>query len=148
MTTPYLIEDLKRDEGLRLSAYPDPLSGGSPYTIGYGHTGPEVYLGLVWSKEKCEIALADDIQEAIHNLNKNLPWWKDLNDERQDVLINMCFNLGIRGLLKFINTLHAIRTKDWYGAAMGMKNSLWAKQVGERSQRLARQMLLGKRSEN
>jgi GH24 family phage-related lysozyme (muramidase) len=37
---PILISDLKRDEGLRLTAYGDPLTGGEPWTIGYGHARP------------------------------------------------------------------------------------------------------------
>ena len=38
-------------EGCRLRAYPDPASGGAPWTIGYGHTGPQVKPGLVISQQ-------------------------------------------------------------------------------------------------
>ena len=40
------LEIIKRNEGLRLHAYPDPATGGAPWTIGYGHTGPDVHPGM------------------------------------------------------------------------------------------------------
>jgi GH24 family phage-related lysozyme (muramidase) len=39
MTTLWLAQDIKTDEGCRLEAYPDPATGAAPWTIGYGHTG-------------------------------------------------------------------------------------------------------------
>ena len=43
---------IKHWEGCRLTAYPDPASGADPWTIGYGHTGPEVKPGLTISQEQ------------------------------------------------------------------------------------------------
>src|ERR1044072_792728 len=103
MTTKHLITDLMRDEGLRLKAYPDPLSGGDPWTIGYGHTGPEVKPGLVWTHQQARDALEADIADHVADLDKRMPWWRDLDDVRQDVLANMCFNLRIVGLSGFKN---------------------------------------------
>jgi lysozyme len=142
MTTPNLIEDLKRDEGCRLTAYPDPLSGGEPYTIGYGHTGG-IRPGEVWTQAKADDTLARDISVVQTALDSQLPWWRTLDDLRQDVLVNMSFNLGVGGLLGFPATLAAIKAGDWQTAHDEMLDSKWAKQVGARATRLADQMLTG-----
>src|SRR5579863_9367251 len=95
MTTANLLADLRRDEGLRLHAYPDPLSGGAPWTIGYGHTGPEVRAGLVWTLAEAEAALASDVARTLRALDTHLAWWRDLDATRQDAIANMAFNLGV-----------------------------------------------------
>lgn len=149
MITEQLLADLRRDEGLRLKAYPDPLTGGSPWTIGYGHTGLDVYPGLIWTKVQAEAALVMDVTKAMRLLDAYAPWWRNLSQVRQDVLVNMTFNLGwgdgTRGLSSFKNTLSKIRRGDFAGAAGGMRASLWAHQVGARAERLAEMMSTGAR---
>lgn len=84
--TPAGLAQLKNEEGLRLTAYPDPLSGGAPWTIGYGHTGPEVHQGLKWTKAQAEAALAADVAKAETGVEKALPWTSGLDPVRRDVL--------------------------------------------------------------
>lgn len=146
MTTPFLLADLKADEGLRLKAYPDPISKGAPWTIGYGHTGPEVKAGLVWTDEQCETALRADVAEVCAQLDRHIPWWRNLSDIRQDVLANMAFNMGWGGLAGFARTLGFIEAGAYARAAANMRLSLWARQVGERALRLADQMETGVRA--
>lgn len=146
MTTAYLRQDVARDEGLRLVAYPDPLTHAEPWTIGYGHTGPDVHPGLVWTQAQADDALAEDLGAVQRELDKALPWWRQLNDARQDVLVNMGFNMGVPGLLKFKRTIAAIYLKDYAGAAADMLASAWAQQVHARAQRLALQMNSGVRA--
>lgn len=147
---PQLIADLKRDEGLRLNAYPDPLSGGAPWTIGYGHTGPEVRKGLTWTQAEAEAALLADIEAHNAQLAAALPWVARLDPARRRVLQNMAFNLGVgvaggtKGLLGFKNTLGMIERGEYERAADGMLKSLWAKQVGQRAVRLSNTMRTGK----
>jgi len=147
---PILVSDLKRDEGLRLKAYPDPLSGGPPWTIGYGHTGPEVHKGLVWTQEQAETALLADIEEHNSKLAAALPWVERLDPARRRVLQNMAFNLGVgtpggtKGLLGFKNTLAMIERGEYARAADAMLKSLWASQVGQRAVRLSKTMRTGK----
>ena len=50
---------LRRD-GL-VEAYPDPASGGDPWTIGWGATGPEIGPGTVWTQEQCDARLEHDL---------------------------------------------------------------------------------------
>jgi lysozyme len=152
MTTPFLAQDLRRDEGLRLTTYPDPLSGAEPWTIGYGHTGAEVHRGLAWTPAEAETALISDIAHACELLDAHAPWWRDLGDARQDVLANMAFNMGwlnaagTHGLGTFHGTLAAIRAGDWPAAHDGLLASAWAREVGGRARRLAEQLLTGVRA--
>jgi lysozyme len=90
-----------------------------------------------------EIALKNDMDSVFSDLDKNTPWWRQMTDARQRVLANMCFNLGIVRLLGFKNTLKDMRDGHYDLAADGMLNSLWAKQVGIRAQRLAKMMREG-----
>lgn len=144
MTTPQFRDDLVADEGLRQHAYAD---GGGVWTIGVGHTGPEVRCGLIWSREACLAALERDIARAEQGLDARLPWWRKLSPERQDVLANMAFNLGVEGLLAFRHTLAAVQAGDYAVAAERMLASEpWRSQVGARAERLAAQMRTGVRA--
>lgn len=151
LVTPELLADLKRDEGLRLRAYPDPLSEfarggkgrGDPWTIGYGHTGPDVKQGVVWTEAQAEAALEADALKHAAELVRVFPWVCLLDPIRQRVLCNMAFNLGVAKLGAFRNTLLAIQTKQWGAAADGLLNSVWAAQVKGRATRLAKMMLEG-----
>ena len=145
MTTPYLISDIKSDEGLRTKPYPDPLTGGAPWTVGYGHTGTDVAPGVSWPPGACERALAVDVGAVQRALDAALPWWRTLNDARQDVLVNMGYNMGVAKLLTFKITLSNIQEGDYAQASVGMLQSLWASQVASRARRLAKQMETGER---
>lgn len=136
---PQLIADLKRDEGLRLKAYRDTVG---VWTIGYGHA--HVAPGTVWTQAQAEAALIEDIRKHNDELAAALPWVSGLDPVRRRVLQNMAFNLGVRGLLGFKNTLGMVKDGDYEGAARGMLNSLWAKQVKGRAVRLAEQMRTGR----
>lgn len=141
-----LIAALKTDEGLRLSAYQDTVG---VWTIGYGHTGPEVKRGLVWTREQAEAALIADVEDHNRRIHAALPWLSGVDPVRRRVLENMAFNLGVgsattgKGLLGFKNTLEFVRTGQYQKAADGMLASKWAKQVKGRAVRLANEMRSG-----
>jgi len=132
---PELINQIKQDEGLRLRAYQDTLGN---WTIGYGHT--PALEGEIWTPAQAEETLVLDLNKAANELDKALPWAEGMGVVRWSVFVNMTFNLGIGGLLKFRDTLSAAQSGDYEKAAAGMLNSLWAKQVGQRAFRLADQM--------
>ena len=131
-----LISELKRDEGVIPHAYQDSLGY---WTIGVGKLIDKRKGGRL-SDAAIEYLLAEDIDSKVGDLDKNLPWWRNLTPARQRVMINMCFNLGIGGLMKFKNTLGMIERGDYTGASKNMLLSLWAKQVGARAQRLSKMM--------
>lgn len=146
MPTPYLLADIKTDEGLRLHAYPDPLTHAEPWTIGYGHTGPDVGPDTVWTQDQADEELAADVAHVQHGLDADLPWWRTLNDARQDVLVNMAFNMGVAGLLQFKHALADMQLGQFASAGNDMLNSEWAHQVHGRATRLATQMATGVRA--
>ena len=86
----------ERFEGCRLVAYPDPGSGGDPWTIGYGHTGPEVVEGLQITQDQAEQYLAQDIKQAEANVNAVVH--VELTQEEFDALVDFAFNCGCRNL--------------------------------------------------
>jgi len=86
----------ERFEGCRLVAYPDPGSGGDPWTIGYGHTGPKVVEGLEITQEQAEQYLAQDIKQAEANVNAVVH--VELTQEEFDALVDFAFNCGCRNL--------------------------------------------------
>ena len=100
------IELIKSHEGCKLKAYPDPATGGKPYTIGYGHTGPEVKPGLVWTQAQAEECFDNDVQHCasrVRNLVKIA-----LTDNEFSALVCLAYNIGIANLagstlLKLVN---------------------------------------------
>jgi lysozyme len=144
MTTPYLAADIGRDEGLRLHAYPDPDTGAEPWTIGYGCTGADIRAGLVWTKAQADQALTERIDQVQRQLDHLLPWWREVNDARQDVLVNMAYNLGVRGLLGFHAFLAAAQAGRNAAASSALlitdgRPTRWVRQVHGRAARLAQQ---------
>lgn len=131
-----LVADLERDEGVRPFPYTDTVG---KLTIGVGRNLTD--RGL--SPDEIRYLLQNDIDLAIDDLNRGVPWWTGLDPVRQRVLANMCFNLGWPKLKGFVRTLAAIRRGDYAAAAQGMRESLWARQVGVRAERLAQMMERG-----
>ncbi len=125
--------ELVRDEGLRLRIYKDTVG---KLTIGVGRNLDDVGI----SKDEAYLMLDNDIQRTSDSLDKNLPWWKTLDEVRQRVILNMAFNMGINSLLGFKNTLAAIQAGRYNDAADGMLASKWSTQVGARATRLADMM--------
>ena len=145
MTTPHLIADLQRAEGLRLHAYPDPRSGAEPWTCGYGCTGPGIGPHTVWTEAQAQAELAQRVEALQTALDRALPWWRRLHDARQDVLVNMAYNLGLEGLMAFATVLADARAGLSAKASDAMLRSAWAREVPARAKRLAHQMSTGTR---
>lgn len=132
-----LFNMIKRHEGLKLTAYKDTEG---ILTIGYGRN----LEGRGISIQEAEMMLDNDISDCMAQLRVNLPYFDVLDSVRQDVLIDMCFNLGFDGLLKFKLTLTHIQHGDYAMAAEAMMDSRWAKQVGDRAVELSKMMKTGK----
>jgi lysozyme len=141
-------DELIRDESIRLKPYLDccgklrneckcPVKG--KLTIGIGRNLDDVGISRVEAIEMNDA----DIYRAAGELDMHLNWWQQLDPVRQRVMLNMCFNLGIDKLIGFKNTLAKIKSGDYQGAADGMLQSLWARQVGDRAKRLAELMRRG-----
>ncbi len=133
-------DQIKEDEGLVLHAYQDHLGF---WTIGYGRLIDKRKGGGI-SEEEALYLLKNDVSARLPVLENAIPFFARLNDARKAVLLNMSFQLGITGLLKFKSTLAFIEAGDFENASANMLKSLWAKQTPPRAKRLAEQMRTGK----
>ena len=85
--------------------------------------------------------LKNDIKKHLAECHKYIPFFCELSDEKQYALLDMCFNLGIRGLLKFRKMLYCLSIGDYRGASKECLNSQYAKEVGIRALRISRLLL-------
>lgn len=126
-----------KHEGLKLKVY---RCTAGKLTIGVGRNLDDCGI----SKEEATLMLDNDLAEAERYL-KAYAWFRDIDRVRQEVLIELCFNIGIANLLKFKRTINAVHDKDFNAAASHMLDSNWAKQVGStRSHDMADRMRSGK----
>lgn len=124
-----LEEQLKFDEGFRSKVY--------KCTAGYNTIGYGFNLDLNHFPEPIASAL---LKYCIDKTKAELipfSWYNMQPSGIKDALVNMGFNLGIPKLLKFKNMIKALEQKDYKAAADHALDSLWARQVGDRAQRIA-----------
>jgi len=136
MNRDILKAQLIEHEAIRLYPYKDTVG---KVTIGVGRNLDD--RGI--TEKEAMFLLDNDMNSVFLDLDKSFPWWRGLDDIRQLVLADMCFNLGISRLLKFRNTLAFIKAGDYSKASVNMLKSLWAKQVGKRAIQLAKMMREG-----
>lgn len=129
------IEQLKTDEGFKGVPY---LCTANKVTIGYGRNLDDNPL----TKKEAEYLLLSDLTKVEAEANM-ISYFSELNETRQAVIINMIYNLGITRLLKFKKMHKAIINGKFNTAATEMLDSKWARQVGNRANRLAKQMREG-----
>lgn len=134
---------LIQEEGLKLTAYPDPLTGGHPWTIGVGHTGNDVHEGWTISHEQALEFLYNDLVSRENLLVEYLPLYLKLDDARRSVLLGMAFNMGVSGVIGFHDMINYLTIGNYTLAAQEMGRSKWSKQVPSREQREAKIMDTG-----
>jgi lysozyme len=126
-----LAAELRRDEGIKEKLY---KCTAGKISIGIGRNLED--RGI--TRDEAEYLLKNDMAETFADLDRACPWWKRLTPPQQRGLANMCFNLGLGRLLGFRQMLAALERGDGRAAADHALASLWARQVGERAQRIAR----------
>ena len=94
------IELIKSFEGFKEEAYL--LSGEKYYTIGYGHTGKDVYNGMKISREQAEKFLREDLAKAEDAVNRYCSHLK-LHQNQFDALVSFTFNCGEKNLNKLLH---------------------------------------------
>lgn len=137
-----LIDQLRRDEGVRYRMYLDTL--GNP-TIGVGHKilpDEQRLLTVTLNDDGVNALLAHDISDKERQLMQ-FDWFTGLDDCRQAAIVNMAFNLGVHGLLGFPSMIHYLVTKEWNAVARECDDPNWHAQVGARSDRIAEQLRTG-----
>lgn len=124
-----LIAMLQRHEGLRLKPYE--CTAGK-LSIGYGRNLDD--MGI--SEVEAMAMLRNDIEQCYREL-EIFSWFSDLDQVRQEALVDMLFNLGLPTFLEFKKTLKYVAEHRWSMASAEMLNSKWARQVGNRAEELA-----------
>ena len=118
---------IKTDEGLRLEGYVDTTGN---YSIGWGRN---LHNGI--SLDEAELMFQNDLNRTVKELEQ-YSWYIIQPQGVKDALINMNFNLGIHKLIEFTGMIHALIAKDYNKAAEEALNSLWAKQLPNRSKEI------------
>ena len=134
-----IVEDLKRHEGVILHGYLDHLNY---MTIGVGRCVQE-NVGIGLTMEEAEYLLANDITRVREELTKMFEWFEDLNEPRQEAMINLNFNLGMTKLRGFKMALAAMSENDFDEAADQFMDSRWSSQVGQRAVEVTEQIRTG-----
>lgn len=146
-----LLEQLKKDEGFSERVY---FCTENFPTVGYGYNLTANVLKLSElelqdarhngvSERKAFLWLARIVENIEQQLDSKIDFFKRLDEARQDVLINMAYQQGLNGVMKYKGTLLAMRHGDFELAAINMLDSKWARQTPKRAKRLAEQMKNG-----
>ena len=125
-----LLESIKKHEGFVEHVYDDSL--GIP-TIGYGFAIKD----LVLDEDIAEDILIRKLERLKRNANSRFRWLEDMPVVVQEVILNMCYQLGVTGVSKFRRAISALQEGDWDEAANEMLDSLWARQTPNRATELS-----------
>jgi len=114
------VELIKEFEGCHLTAYPDPLTGGLPITIGWGstrkRTGAPFHLGEKISLEEANALLEFDIRNRFMPALLDIPYWSEMNDSQRGALLSFAYNLGagFYGGRNFNTITRRLKNKEWH----------------------------------
>ena len=135
-------ELIAKEEGFEPLPYKDHLGY---LTIGHGFLIDERKKGAGITEEESLLILKYRLKNQVApQLDAKIPWWRNLNGPRRAVLLSMAWQMGVPGLMRFKNTLAAIREGDYAKGARGMMSSLWARQTPGRAYRHAKAMKRGR----
>lgn len=112
------IELIKSFEGFRANAYPDPKSGGDPWTFGYGTTkfpsGRPVKKGDYVTPAQAEMYLREDVKKFASSVDALVT--VPLKQCQYDALVSFVYNLGATNF-RTSTLLKKLNAKDYKGAA-------------------------------
>ena len=136
-----LLESVKKHEGYRNKVYLDTLG---KRTVGVGHLCVEDF----WEDDKeyeekfLMTILEHDLQSAIKSAKELIEEFgcDDIDEQAEEILIEMVFQLGKTGVSKFKNMWKALAEKNYIGASYEMLDSRWAKQTPNRAKAMAELM--------
>ena len=111
----YCTDLIRRWEGCKLHAYPDPATGGEPYTVGFGATGPDIGPDTVWTQEQADADLAHRLDQINSRITPAIR--VRLSQKQRAALISLAYNIGAGALIN--STLIQILNRGDYVAAEG-----------------------------
>ena len=126
-----LIENIKESEGFVEHVYNDSL--GIP-TIGFGFAIKD----LILDEDIAEQILVRKVKKLVDRVDKKFDWFNLADDRVKEVIVEMCYQLGLAGFSKFKKTISYIEKKNYYEASKEMLDSKWAKQTPNRAKKLSK----------
>lgn len=118
---------IKSFEGCKLAAYPDPATGGDPWTIGYGATGSGIVKGVVWTRAQADARFTQDIAKFAAKVSALLGSAQTTQGQL-NALVSLAYNIGT-GNLASSTLLRLHKAKDYEGAAGQFAR--WNKAAGQ-----------------
>ena len=125
-----LIDQIKEHEGFRSTVYQ--CTEGHD-TIGFGFKVADLELDLDLAEE----ILVRKLEHLIRRVKNRFSWVNEAPYEIQDVVYNMCYQMGISGFSKFKKTIKYLADKDYNKASKEMLDSRWARQTPNRAIKLS-----------
>ena len=116
----------KRPDG-SYDAYPDPASGGDPWTIGWGSTGPDIKRGTVWTQQQCDDRFAAHVAEFAAKVEAALGG-AATTQHQFDAMVSLAYNIGM-GNFAASTLLRKHKAGDHVGAAAQF--AVWNKGAGK-----------------
>jgi len=113
------IKLIKEFEGCRLNAYPDPLSGNLPITIGWGCTrkkdGSPFKMGDKITQAEADELLIDECKHMFLPALRKIPYWSEMSDGKRGALLSFAYNLGagFYGGDNFNTITKRLKNKEW-----------------------------------
>ena len=136
-----LMESVKKHEGYRNKVYLDTLG---KRTVGVGHLCVEDFWmdGVEYEEDFLMEILQKDLQEAIRGARSLMEdhGCVDIDEQAEEILIEMVFQLGMTGVSKFKKMWKALAELNYIGASYEMLDSRWAKQTPNRAKAMAQTM--------
>ena len=125
-----LLSSIRKHEGFRSKVYKDTLGFD---TIGYGFAIKD----LVLDEDIANIILQRKLEALIRSIEFKFSWYADLPNAVKDVVIEMCYQMGLKGFSKFKRTIEHLKCEEWESAASEMLISRWNEQTPLRAKALS-----------
>ena len=125
-----IVDNIKRHEGFEPKVYQ--CTEGYD-TIGYGFTIKDLEI----DKDVADLILMKKLHTLLQRITIAFPWFENIDNIAKSVVVNMCYQLGLRGFSQFKKTIYYLETEQYEEASLEMLDSLWAKQTPNRAKELS-----------
>tara|TARA_Y100001963_G_scaffold120390_1_gene168278 strand:- start:165 stop:569 length:405 start_codon:yes stop_codon:yes gene_type:complete len=125
-----LIDSIKQHEGYVKRVYKDSLGID---TIGYGFAIKDLEL----DQDICDMILDRKLKDLERMVNSKFNWYRYMPPEIKNVVIEMCYQLGVTGFSNFRKTITFLQNKQFHDASVEMLDSRWAEQTPVRAKELS-----------
>lgn len=98
----------------RVQSYPDPATGGAPWTIGWGSTGPDIVKGTIWTRAQAEERFRRHVEHFANGVEFALDGARTTNAQLA-AMVSLAYNVGLANF-KSSTLLKKHKAGDYDGA--------------------------------